>query len=157
MYRFARSTFDSKSSTARASVRAIIIKSGSLRAVTAALIFPSFPQRRPAIFRKDVRSAWEIPGPQCDNWPDLLLKLADCTSDIFRTSKPGIRHPRLPGSSPLSPMYPASWATSVSVSRPISGTPAVAFAIPAPLTYTAFKSDTLPPVAPWPRWVHPAA
>src|SRR5205085_12059794 len=34
-------------------------------------------------------------------------------------------------------MYPASRATSVSVSRPTSGTPAVAFAIPAPLTYTA--------------------
>src|SRR6266496_2358643 len=34
-------------------------------------------------------------------------------------------------------MYPPSCATSVSVSRPISGTPAVAFAIPAPLTYTA--------------------
>src|SRR6266436_575084 len=33
--------------------------------------------------------------------------------------------------------YPASLTTSVNVSRPMSGTPAVAFAIPAPLTYTA--------------------
>src|SRR5436309_5827574 len=35
--------------------------------------------------------------------------------------------------------YPASLTTSVIVSNPMSGTPAVAFAIPAPLMYTASK------------------